>query len=175
MLSPLPRHSDGRYCVARSVPSYQPSPIGLSGRPVHRPFRGLLSVHSRYGLHTRAATVFCGTHIPEGFNGFVTSAVAPVASGGSTSPGGTFTHWNNTAFSRRTPKAVGRHCRNHPTGSSAQEAVMRSPLAQSHIQGSGRWHAWMATAQAECRVPSSVEDLVLPPGQESLQLLGQRK
>src|SRR5262249_32675804 len=35
---------------------YQPSPKGLSGRPAHRPFRGLLSVHSRYGLHTRAAT-----------------------------------------------------------------------------------------------------------------------
>src|SRR6516225_2091789 len=34
----------------------QPSPKGLSGRPAHRPFRGLLGVHSRYGLHTRAAT-----------------------------------------------------------------------------------------------------------------------
>src|SRR5258708_19584379 len=30
---------------------YQPSPIWQSGRPVHRPFRGLLAVHSRYGLH----------------------------------------------------------------------------------------------------------------------------
>ena len=35
---------------------YQRSPIGLSGRPVHRPFRGLLGVHSRCGLHTRAVT-----------------------------------------------------------------------------------------------------------------------
>ena len=34
----------------------QPSPKGLSGRPAHRPFRGLLGVHSRYGLHTRAVT-----------------------------------------------------------------------------------------------------------------------
>jgi hypothetical protein len=34
----------------------QPSPKGLSGRPAHRPFRGLLSVHSRCGLHTRAVT-----------------------------------------------------------------------------------------------------------------------
>ena len=33
---------------------YQPSPKGLSGRPAHCPFRGLLSVYSRYGLHTRA-------------------------------------------------------------------------------------------------------------------------
>ena len=32
------------------------TPKGLSGRPAHCPFRGLLSVHSRYGLHTRAVT-----------------------------------------------------------------------------------------------------------------------
>jgi hypothetical protein len=42
----------------------------------------------------------------EGFSGFVTSTAAPVASGGSTSPGGACTRWNNIAFSRRTPKAV---------------------------------------------------------------------
>ena len=35
---------------------YQPSPITLSGRPAHRPFRDLLSVHSRCGPHTRAVT-----------------------------------------------------------------------------------------------------------------------
>ena len=35
---------------------YQPSPKGLSGRPAHRPFRDLLSVHFRCGLHTRAVT-----------------------------------------------------------------------------------------------------------------------
>ena len=36
----------------------QPSPEGSPGRPAHRPFRGLLGVHSRCGLHTRAVTVF---------------------------------------------------------------------------------------------------------------------
>jgi hypothetical protein len=41
----------------------------------------------------------------EGFSGFVTSTATPVASGGSTSPGGACTHWNNIAFSRRTPEA----------------------------------------------------------------------
>ena len=35
---------------------YQPSPKGLSGRPAHRPFRGLLGVHSRCGPYTRAVT-----------------------------------------------------------------------------------------------------------------------
>ena len=60
MLSPLPRHSDWDHSCSLTQ-SYQPSPKWLSGRPVQRPFRGLLSVHSRYGLHTRAATIFCGT------------------------------------------------------------------------------------------------------------------
>jgi hypothetical protein len=36
--------------------SCQPSPKGSPGRPAHRPFRGLLGVHSRCGLHTRAVT-----------------------------------------------------------------------------------------------------------------------
>jgi hypothetical protein len=42
--------------LAHLTQPYQPSPIPLSGRPAHRPFRGLLSVHSRCGLHTRAVT-----------------------------------------------------------------------------------------------------------------------
>src|ERR1700738_2831142 len=58
----------------------QPSPKGLSGRPAHRPFRGLLGVHSRYGLHTRAVTVYRDT-LSEGFSHFVTPMTAPVASG----------------------------------------------------------------------------------------------
>jgi hypothetical protein len=59
---------------------YQPSPIWRSGRPAHRPFRGLLGVHSRYGLHTRAVTVFRDT-LTVGFSHFVASMTAPVASG----------------------------------------------------------------------------------------------
>src|ERR1700730_17193505 len=58
----------------------QPSPKGLSGRPAHRHFRGLLGVHSRYGLHTRAVTVYRDT-LTRGFSQFVTSLTAPVASG----------------------------------------------------------------------------------------------
>ena len=42
--------------------------------------QGLLGVHSRYGLHTRAVTVYRDAH-PEGFSYFVTSIAAPVASG----------------------------------------------------------------------------------------------
>src|SRR5262244_4539495 len=44
--------------LAHLTQLYQPSPIPLSGRPAHRPFRGLLGVHPRCGLHTRAVTVY---------------------------------------------------------------------------------------------------------------------
>ena len=50
------------------------------GSAAHRPFRGLLGVHSRYGLHTRAVTVFRDT-LSEGFSYFVTSIAGRVAAG----------------------------------------------------------------------------------------------
>src|ERR1700691_5346880 len=80
MLSPLPGRSSWAYSSLCFTQPYQPSPKGLSGRPAHCPFRGLLGVHSRYGLHTRAVTVFRDT-LSEGFSHFVTSMTAPVASG----------------------------------------------------------------------------------------------
>src|SRR5712664_2730060 len=70
----------GRTTSLNSPQSCQPSPIWQSGRPVHRHFRGLLGVHSRYGLHTRAVTVYRDT-LTVGFSHFVTSMTAPVASG----------------------------------------------------------------------------------------------
>jgi hypothetical protein len=56
MLPPLPRRSVWAYCFAHFTQPYPPSPKGSSGRPAHRPFRGLRGVHSRCGLHTRAVT-----------------------------------------------------------------------------------------------------------------------
>ena len=97
MLSPLPRRSDWAYCFARFTQPYQPSPIWQSGRPAHCPFRGLLGVHSRYGLHTRAVTVFRDT-LSEGFSHFVTSIAAPVASGWSGCRVGFRTHWKAPPF-----------------------------------------------------------------------------
>src|SRR5262245_59077235 len=79
MLSPLPRRSGWAH-FAHSPQPYHPSPQPLPCRPAHRPFRGLLGVLSRYGLHTRAVTVFRDT-LSEGFSHFVTSIAAPVASG----------------------------------------------------------------------------------------------
>src|SRR5271169_1492885 len=80
MLSPLPRRSDWASCVTQFAQPCQPSPIWQSGRPAHCPFRGLLGVHSRYSLHTRAVTVYRDS-LSEGFSHFVTSMTAPVASG----------------------------------------------------------------------------------------------
>ena len=54
--------------------------VALKPLDKKRPIQGLLGVHLRYGLHTRAATVFRGT-LSEGFSHFVTSIAAPVASG----------------------------------------------------------------------------------------------
>jgi hypothetical protein len=62
------------------------------------------SAFTRVTACTLALSPYFVARFTEGFSGFVTSTAAPVASGWSTSPGGPFTHWNNIAFSRRTPK-----------------------------------------------------------------------
>src|SRR5271170_537953 len=88
------RHYPGaaaeRVRLAQITQPYQPSPIPLSGRPAHRHFRGLLGVHSRCGLHTRAVTM--RDRLAGGFRHFVSSMPAPVASGWSELPGGPCTH-----------------------------------------------------------------------------------
>ena len=86
----------------------QPSPEGSPGRPAHRPFRGLLGVHSRCGLHTREATNFVARYT-EGFSHFVTSMTAPVASGWSGCRVG-LAPTGKRRLSRRTPVAA--LCRN---------------------------------------------------------------
>jgi len=61
------------------------------GRLPHHPFRGLLSVHSRSGLHARQTTKM--VLYTEGFDSVVTSAAAPVATGWNDQlPGGNCTH-----------------------------------------------------------------------------------
>ena len=57
----------------------RPSPMSTAGRLPRSDFRGLLGVHSRYGLPTRR--VAGATRCLEGFGGFVTSTAAPIASG----------------------------------------------------------------------------------------------
>jgi hypothetical protein len=64
---------------AHTIPSSSAFPESEAGRPLHYAFRGLLSVHSRYGLH--AHRVAYATFSTEGFSSFVASATAPVATG----------------------------------------------------------------------------------------------
>ena len=83
--SPLPacrRHYPGRSdgnLFARTFPSSSAFPVRQVGRLLHQPFRGLLSVYSRYGLHARR--VAYATLYTEGFSSFVASAAAPIATG----------------------------------------------------------------------------------------------
>jgi hypothetical protein len=77
--------------VTPNSPATTAFPVSVAGRLPHYPFRGLLSVHSRYGLSARgvAKTTLC----IEGFGGLVTSTAAPIATGWSDQelPGGTCT------------------------------------------------------------------------------------
>jgi hypothetical protein len=81
--SPLPtcrRQYPGRTdgpCPLVPFPSASAFPRLSAGRLPRYTFRGLLSVHSRYGLPARQvaiATLYTG-----GFSGFVTSPAAPIA------------------------------------------------------------------------------------------------
>ena len=133
--------------LCSSIQSCQPSPKGSSGRPVHCLFRGLLSVHSRYGLHTRAATEFYGP-LSEGFSHFVTSIAAPVASGWSISPGGACTHWKSAAFARRTPRRDLRAVWGSKAGIQVEQS--QRMVAQRQLLGRSGLFSCMEYPSARC-------------------------
>src|ERR1700730_10550233 len=96
MPPPLPRCSGWTYSSLKLAHPYQPSAKPLSRRPAHRPFRGLLSVHSRCGLHTRAVT-----KIATVIRRLQTFRHLHACSGCfrlERSPGGTCTHWKAPPF-----------------------------------------------------------------------------
>ena len=64
---------------ARTLPSTAAFPRFSAGQLLHHPFRGLHSVHFRYGLQTRQ--VAKATLYTRGFSSFVTSTTAPIATG----------------------------------------------------------------------------------------------
>jgi hypothetical protein len=104
MLPPLPRCSRWAYWSLKLALPYQPSPKPLSGRPAHRPFRGLLGVHSRCRLHTRTVI-----KIVTVIRRLQTLRHLHACSGCfrlERSPGGACTRWKSAALSRRTWKAV---------------------------------------------------------------------
>jgi hypothetical protein len=78
MLSPLPRRNRKVRFSFTSL-AVTAFPEIMAGRLPHCVFRGLLSVHSRYGLHTCQVTDM--TLYTGGFSRFVTSTTAPIATG----------------------------------------------------------------------------------------------
>src|ERR1700758_4437754 len=100
MPPPLPLCSGRAHSSLKLPHPYQPSPKPLSGRSAHRPFRGLLSVHSRCGLHTRAVTKTVTV-----IRRLQTFRLLHACSGCfrlERSPGGACTRWKSAALSRRT-------------------------------------------------------------------------
>jgi hypothetical protein len=86
---------------AHTVASAAAFPEPKAGRLLHYPFRGPLSVHSRYGRHAHPVAI--ATLFTEGFSGFVTSTAAPIVTGrNEPAPGRDFHPLWTSAFPRRT-------------------------------------------------------------------------
>src|SRR5262249_19385910 len=90
-----PGRTDGNL-FARTIPSTSAFPETGAGRLLHQRFRGLLSVHSRYGMHAFrvAFTPFC----TRGFSSLVASTAALIATGWSEPVPGRVTPLWTTAF-----------------------------------------------------------------------------
>jgi hypothetical protein len=108
MLSPIPRRNRGVH-ISLSSPTMAAFPDFWAGRLPHCVFRGLLSVHSRYGLHTCQVTYM--TLYTGGFSRFVASAAAPIATGWSDLAGRDSHPLRNRAFARRTKNRTFRSLR----------------------------------------------------------------
>jgi len=96
MPSPLPRQT--RWDLfARAVPSASAFPVSQAGRRLHYPFRGLLSVHSRYGLHARRVAMRPSS--PKAPTASLPPPSLRLLPGGANQfPGGTCTHCRPAPF-----------------------------------------------------------------------------
>jgi len=97
-----PGAADGLQTSLKLAHPYQPSPKWVSGRPAHRPFRGLLSVHSRCGLHTRTVTYVT---VIRGLQTFRHLHACPGCFRREQFAGWDLHPLENAAFARRTPVA----------------------------------------------------------------------
>jgi len=103
MLSPIPRRGgwDRRFCSCSPNHGSLPRKRGRVGPRIVL-FEACSAFTSRYGLHTRHVTVFRDAFVTRGFNRFVTSTVAPVASGWSILAGWDSHPLESAALARRT-------------------------------------------------------------------------
>src|SRR6266699_2599298 len=99
MPSPIPRQV-GWNLFSHTIPSASAFPRIAAGRLLHHYFRGLLSVHSRYGLHARQ--VAFATLCTRGFSSLVASTAALIATGWSEPVPGRGTPAVDQRLSRRT-------------------------------------------------------------------------
>ena len=95
--------------------AHSPSRISLPRNGGRVGLRNVLFEACSVFTHVTACTLalppYFAARFTGGFNRFVTSTVAPVASGWSRLPGGIFTHWESAAVARRTPKAEIQHAK----------------------------------------------------------------
>ncbi len=157
MLPPLPRCSRWAYSSLKLAHPYQPSPKPLSGRPAHRPFRGLLGVYSRCGLHTRAVTKTVTV-----IRRLQTFRLLHACSGCfrlERSPGGACTRWKSAALSRRTWTAVLRRNDRQrrgraDNGHSIFEAAFCGPATQSSLLSAVMLAGYKIAAPGRYRPPA---------------------
>jgi hypothetical protein len=103
MPSPIPRQVRWKF-VRSYIPSTSAFPETGAGRLLHHYFRGLLSVHLRYGLHARQ--VAFATLYTRGFSSLVASPAALIATGWSEPVPGRVYPRCGPAPSRRTRLAL---------------------------------------------------------------------
>src|SRR6516165_1227840 len=146
MLPPLPRCRGWAHSSLKLGHPYQPSPIPLSGRPAHRPFRGLLGVHSRCGLHTRAVTKF--VTVIRGLQTFRHLDACPGCFRLERSPGGPCTHW------KKAPPCLTTHVDSGPSRAGAWATWLRRSRPSRSHPGTGEVRA--TTALVGAWAPSTV-------------------
>jgi len=171
MPSPLPRWNR-KVHLSLSSSAISAFPEIMAGRLPHHVFRGLLSVHSRYGLHTHQVTFM--TLYTGGFSRFVTSTTAPIATG-----------WNESCRAGFAPAGKPCLCTAHmikdviiheePADSYSVALVRRSPRSSQIPATSARpavssdlaprlvsWRCWLVSR------PSTSSHVVEPSAASAL-------
>jgi hypothetical protein len=128
MPSPIPRQVRWKF-VRSYIPSTSAFPETGAGRLLHHYFRGLLSVHLRYGLHARQ--VAFATLCTRGFSSLVASPAALIATGWSEPVPGRVYPRCGPAPSRRTRFA------RHPSQWTARE-LREAPVKNYRVAFSAR-------------------------------------
>src|SRR5467141_4118028 len=118
---------------ARVTQPCQPSPVPRPDRPAHRPFRGLLSVHSRCGLHTRTVTV-CRDRYPKASD--TSSPPCLLRS----LPAGAVAGWGLHPLEKRrlVTAHVEKRTRPRAGGEDTRQGLRRQPLVRTKLKAASK-------------------------------------